>query len=376
MEETRSQYPTTLSSIYASLLNRAPDAGGMQFWIHMREQGASWEAIIQSLLSVSAVKAIYPEGQSPSDFVSTLYKTLFDRTPDAAGLAYWVETLQKHPPMGLESRAWLTLQIIESASQSDEGRQYSGHNAGRSQAFTDNAIITNKSVAGVYFATVLGNEDVDLAHQMLAVITSDPRSIKKAITIVSETTPVAPSLISPTSLAPPLIINVEELKNIKLDSNSHLSNNFRLIGHELSSDQWLPVANDLGKVASSMSNGAYVDYLYNNVLSRGSDAARQSWWVSDLIEGSPRDNFLATYPQAELEHQADATYVHARISVASYAAQLNRDGGSVDLSGVMNGVTNANNALTKMEALAACMPKSAEIDTITLTGVNASHAVA
>lgn len=131
-----------------------------------------------------------------------------------------------------------------------------------------------------------------------------------------------------------------------------------------------------GEKGSSMSNSAYVDYLYNNVLGRGPDAAGQSWWVNDLNNGSPRDNFLATYLQAALEHQSDATYVQARISVAKYAAQLNRDGGSVDLSGVLSGVTNASNALTKIEALQAAMPKSAEIDTITLTGVTADHAVA
>ncbi|WP_288463671.1 DUF4214 domain-containing protein [uncultured Pseudomonas sp.] len=131
-----------------------------------------------------------------------------------------------------------------------------------------------------------------------------------------------------------------------------------------------------GEKGSSMSNSAYVDYLYNNVLGRGPDAAGQSWWVNDLNNGSPRDNFLATYLQAALEHQSDATYVQARISVAKYAAQLNRDGGSVDLSGVLSGVTNASNALTKIEALQASMPKSAEIDLITLTGVTADHAVA
>lgn len=131
-----------------------------------------------------------------------------------------------------------------------------------------------------------------------------------------------------------------------------------------------------GEKGSSMSNSAYVDYLYNNVLGRGPDAAGQSWWVNDLNNGSPRDNFLATYLQAALEHQSDATYVQARISVAKYAAQLNRDGGSVDLSGVLSGVTNASNALTKIEALQAAMPKAAEIDTITLTGVTADHAVA
>lgn len=131
-----------------------------------------------------------------------------------------------------------------------------------------------------------------------------------------------------------------------------------------------------GEKGSSMSNSAYVDYLYNNVLGRGPDAAGQSWWVNDLNNGSPRDNFLATYLQAALEHQSDATYVQARISVAKYAAQLNRDGGSVDLSGVLSGVTNASNALTKIEALQASMPKAAEIDTITLTGVTADHAVA
>jgi len=131
-----------------------------------------------------------------------------------------------------------------------------------------------------------------------------------------------------------------------------------------------------GEKGSSMSNSDYVNYLYTNVLGRGPDAAGQSWWVNDLNNGSPRDKFLATYLQAALEHQSDAAYVQARISVAKYAAQINRDGGSVDLSSVLSGVTNASTALTKIEALQATMPKSAEIDTISLTGITADHAVA
>lgn len=131
-----------------------------------------------------------------------------------------------------------------------------------------------------------------------------------------------------------------------------------------------------GEKGSSMSNGDYVNYLYNNVLGRGPDAAGQSWWVNDLNNGSPRDNFLATYLQAALEHQSDAAFVQARISVAKYAAQINRDGGSVDLSSILSGVTDASTALTKIESLQASMTKSAEIDTIALTGIATDHAVA
>ena len=98
-----------------------------------------------------------------------------------------------------------------------------------------------------------------------------------------------------------------------------------------------------------------------------------------VITSSPRPHnadLIRLLTEAALEHQSDATYVQARISVAKYAAQLNRDGGSVDLSGVLSGVTNASNALTKIEALQAAMPKAAELDPITLTGVTADHAMA
>ncbi|OMP12382.1 hypothetical protein COLO4_03265 [Corchorus olitorius] len=131
-----------------------------------------------------------------------------------------------------------------------------------------------------------------------------------------------------------------------------------------------------GEKGSSMSNSAYVDYLYNNVLGRGPDAAGQSWWVNDLNNGSPRDNFLGHLPAGG----AGASERCHLCPGPDLGGQVRRPAQSgwrrVDLSGVLRGVTNASNALTKIEALQAAMPKAAEIDTITLTGVTADHAVA
>ncbi len=79
-------------SLYGAF-DRAPDLGGLGFWIDAIDDGASPGDVAQGFINSVEFVSIY--GASPTDegFVTELYQNFLDREPDAQGLAYWVGRL-------------------------------------------------------------------------------------------------------------------------------------------------------------------------------------------------------------------------------------------------------------------------------------------
>jgi hypothetical protein len=79
---------------YRSILRRAPDAGGKTYWegeaARVSALGANvnetWYALAMQFFVSSEYVAF---NRDNTGFVTDLYNTFFNRTPDAAGLAYW-----------------------------------------------------------------------------------------------------------------------------------------------------------------------------------------------------------------------------------------------------------------------------------------------
>ena len=88
---------------YRSILQRAPDAGGKAFWFNettrVQQLGADinevWFAMaIQFFGSVEYLNL----GRDNAGFVTDLYRTFFNRSPDSAGFNFWMSNLQGGMP--------------------------------------------------------------------------------------------------------------------------------------------------------------------------------------------------------------------------------------------------------------------------------------
>jgi len=92
-----------VSHYYRSILRRAPDAGGKAFWeneaARVADLGASvnevWFAMAQQFYFSPEYAAF---NRNNSGFVTDLYTTFFNRAPDAGGLAYWLDQLNQGMP--------------------------------------------------------------------------------------------------------------------------------------------------------------------------------------------------------------------------------------------------------------------------------------
>lgn len=88
---------------YLSILRRVPDAGGKAFWeseaARVAALGAdmneTWFSMAQSFFASPEYAAF---NRDNAGFVTDLYTTFFNRAPDAGGLAFWVGQLQAALP--------------------------------------------------------------------------------------------------------------------------------------------------------------------------------------------------------------------------------------------------------------------------------------
>jgi subtilisin family serine protease len=72
-------------ALYADLLGRAPDAGGLAYWVGQLQSGQSRESVANGFLASQ---------EYCTAIITGLYQQLLGRAPDAGGLAWWVNTLQ------------------------------------------------------------------------------------------------------------------------------------------------------------------------------------------------------------------------------------------------------------------------------------------
>ncbi len=97
----------SVARLYYGILDRAPDATGLDNWTHAVRDGMSLTSVATSFLNSAEFAA---EGAvSNASFVTTLYEGALGRAPDAGGLASWTGALG-----GGTSRAAVALGIAES----------------------------------------------------------------------------------------------------------------------------------------------------------------------------------------------------------------------------------------------------------------------
>lgn len=94
---------------YDTILNRAPDAGGLDFYVdRMEDRGMSLAAVANEIAS-SAEFQQATGGLNNAQFVDYIYQHALNRAPDAGGKAYWTQQLD-----GGMSRGAFVVELSES----------------------------------------------------------------------------------------------------------------------------------------------------------------------------------------------------------------------------------------------------------------------
>jgi len=126
-----------ITELYISYYDRAPDPAGLAYWVERYDDGMSLLEIANSFAVQNETLSKYPyladqSTGSVESFVTSVYQNLFGRDPDQAGLNYWVQQIEGGQPLG---------RIIVDIVSGAQG--------------TDAIIIQNQVSVGLYYADAL-----------------------------------------------------------------------------------------------------------------------------------------------------------------------------------------------------------------------------
>lgn len=132
---------TQVQQLYVGLLGRAADQGGLNWWVdQITTGGRTLEDIRASFVTSTEYTNLYGGANTTrSDLVTAIYQNLFERTPSAGELNYWVST-DTRPADQLVSA------FLEFASTNDQ--KTIANKVFVAQTYTDAVGTTNFSKAG------------------------------------------------------------------------------------------------------------------------------------------------------------------------------------------------------------------------------------
>ncbi|MEF9928596.1 MAG: DUF4214 domain-containing protein [Massilia sp.] len=113
--------------LYQAVFDRAPDLGGMGYWLNRMDTGTSLMQLAKEFMNTKApdgtveFETLYGSNLSNEQFVNELYDNVLDRTPDDTGKAYWVARIEEHSReqilMGFSESAENQINVIELIAQ-------------------------------------------------------------------------------------------------------------------------------------------------------------------------------------------------------------------------------------------------------------------
>ena len=153
---------TQIQQLYVGLLGRAADQGGLNWWVdQVTTGGRTLEDIRASFVTSTEYTTTYGAATTRTDLVTAIYSNLFERTPSADELAYWVSTDTRPADQ-------LVTAFLEFASTADQ------------------AVINNKTfVAQTYTDTVGTGFSAEGAAAVIADVDGTPASVTAALAAIS-----------------------------------------------------------------------------------------------------------------------------------------------------------------------------------------------
>ncbi|GAB3471435.1 hypothetical protein GCM10027321_43260 [Massilia terrae] len=97
--------------LYQAAFGRTPDAAGLGYWIKAMDNGMSLDQASNGFVASQEFANLYGPNSSDSLFVQTLYMNVLHRSGDQAGYDFWMAAIQQHG----ESRAQVLSNFSESA---------------------------------------------------------------------------------------------------------------------------------------------------------------------------------------------------------------------------------------------------------------------
>ncbi len=150
-----------IAQLYVATFDRASEKAGLDYWLY--DSGLNLEGIAESFFDQIETKERYPSYLKTDEFITAVYRNLFDREPDEEGLKYWREELEN----GNIPRNEFILAVINGALGDDK------------------TVMLNKQEVSLYFAD-RGLSDLRMAQFCMAGVDKSGKSVKEAESMIDD----------------------------------------------------------------------------------------------------------------------------------------------------------------------------------------------
>lgn len=82
-------------SLYRAAFDRAPDKGGLGFWVDVLDKGTSLNEVAQNFIASQEFQGLYGAQPSNAKFVEALYQNVLHRAGEAGGVEFWNKMLDQ-----------------------------------------------------------------------------------------------------------------------------------------------------------------------------------------------------------------------------------------------------------------------------------------
>ncbi|PSL14104.1 uncharacterized protein DUF4214 [Marinobacterium halophilum] len=83
--------------LYQAAFDRTPDEAGLGYWVRQMDHGMNLQEAAARFIDSIEFKELYGFAPSNDDFLHRLYTNILDREPDASGYDWWLEQLNTNP---------------------------------------------------------------------------------------------------------------------------------------------------------------------------------------------------------------------------------------------------------------------------------------
>jgi len=160
-----------LAELYTTFFNRAPDAGGLAYWVDNITTGKLTLTQVAKnwMTQQSEGLTSFPATLTNVQFIEKIYTNILGRASDASGAQYWLTQLQS----GAVTRDSFALSVINGAKANTSA-----------QGQLDTALVNNKATVGVAFAAK-GLNDTSLAAKVLTSVTANADTLASTLAVIS-----------------------------------------------------------------------------------------------------------------------------------------------------------------------------------------------
>jgi hypothetical protein len=102
--------------LYQAAFDRTPDLPGLRYWIAQMDRGLSLNDAAAAFSASKEFVQMYGANSTDAQFVDLLYQNVLHRQPEAAGYAYWMESLGTHQ-LAREAMLGIFSESIENQAQ-------------------------------------------------------------------------------------------------------------------------------------------------------------------------------------------------------------------------------------------------------------------